>query len=62
MAHKIRICDHPFDLTGHKDAKLYHKETAWLKEDERNDLSKEKLKTSARIFASKAKCSVGTNP
>ena len=43
MARNTSIYVRPFDLQNHKYNKLYHKGTLGFKEDERHNLSKEKI-------------------
>ena len=43
MARNISTHARPLDLRNHEDAKLYHKATLGLKEDEKYDLSKDKI-------------------
>ena len=43
MARNIRIYSHPFYLHNHEYAKIYHKAKLVIKEDDKYDLSKDKI-------------------
>ena len=51
MTRNISIYVCSFDLQHNEDDKLCHNATLGIKEDEKYDLSKEKLKTSAKLFS-----------
>ena len=44
MEHNIGIYDCPFNIQGHEDARLYHKASLGIVEDERYNLPKNKSK------------------
>ena len=60
MACNIRIYDCPLDIKDHEDAKIYHKSTLDIGEDERYNLSEEKSNISVWISASQSKHSIVT--